>query len=66
MKWISVKKDLPEEDRKVLVSCETKKGIKNINMAYIDNNGCWHGLGSMSGVTAWMPLPEPYAEGDEK
>ena len=43
-----------------------KKGIKNINMAYIDNNGCWHGMGSMSGVTAWMPLPEPYAEGDEK
>ena len=60
MKWISVKKELPEEDKKVLVSCETKKGIKNINMAYIDNNGHWHCMGSMSRVTAWMPLPEPY------
>lgn len=66
MKWISVKKELPAVDKKVLVSCETKKGIKNINIAYMDNNRFLHGMGSMSGVTAWMPLLEPYAEGDEK
>ena len=58
MEWIDVNERLPEEDVKVMVCCCTKKGIQNINLAY-QTRGIWHGSGSMSGVTHWMPLPEP-------
>lgn len=50
---------LPEDDRMVLVTCQTKKGIRSVNRAYCDG-AFWHGSGSMSGVIAWRPLPEPY------
>ena len=59
MKWIPVSDRLPESDYMCLVSCKTKKGVKSVNRAYY-SNGFWHGSGSMSGVEAWMPLPEPY------
>lgn len=55
-KWIDANKILPKDDLKVLVCCRTKKGIRSINMAYRFND-CWHGNGSMSGVTHWQPLP---------
>lgn len=57
--WIPVGEKLPEDDKVVLVSCCTKKGVRSVNRAYY-SNGYWHGSGSMSGVVAWMPLPEPY------
>ena len=57
--WISVEERLPEDDRMVLVTCQTKKGIRSVNRAYCDG-AFWHGSGSMSGVIAWRPLPEPY------
>ena len=57
--WIPVTERVPETNEFVLVSCKTKKGVKNINRAYY-NNKYWHGSGSMSGVEAWMPLPAPY------
>lgn len=60
--WISIDERLPEPDAKVLVSCRTKKGQNSINMAYVDERGLWHGMGSMSGVKAWMPLPDAYEE----
>lgn len=56
-KWISVNNGLPEEDVRVIVCCQTKKGVRNINLAY-HTSGIWHGQGSMSGVIAWMSLPE--------
>ena len=59
MEWIPVSDRLPESDYMCLVSCKTKKGVKSVNRAYY-SNGFWHGSGSMSGVEAWMPLPEPY------
>ncbi len=49
--------ELPPEDERVFVCCQTKKGVKSVNIAY-QSDGIWHGSGSMSGVTAWMPLPE--------
>ena len=55
--WISVNEGLPELDKRVLVVCETKKGERNMNLAYWDGNA-WHGNGSMAGVTHWMEQPE--------
>ena len=57
--WIPVEERLPEDERMVLVTCQTKKGIRSTNRAYYDGT-FWHGSGSMSSVTAWCPLPEPY------
>ena len=57
--WIPVEDRLPEDDRMVLVTCQTKRGIRSVNRAYCDG-AFWHGSGSMSGVIAWRPLPEPY------
>ena len=56
-KWISVEERLPEHEDRVLVACRTKKGAQSINLAY-HSDGFWHGQGSMSGVTHWMPLPD--------
>lgn len=59
--WIPVEEALPENpDVMVLVTCKSKKGMLSVNRAYCDVSGFWHGSGSMSGVVAWMPLPEPY------
>ena len=57
--WTPCSERLPKSDYMCLVSCKTKKGVKSVNRAYY-SNGFWHGSGSMSGVEAWMPLPEPY------
>jgi len=57
--WIPVEERLPEDNRMVLVTCQTKKGIRNVNRAYC-MDGVWHGSGTMSSVIAWRPLPEPY------
>lgn len=57
--WIPVEERLPEDDDMVLVTCQTKKGVRSVNRAYYDGI-FWHGIGSMSGVVAWRPLPEPY------
>lgn len=60
--WIKVTNKLPPEDERVIVCCTTKKGVQNINLAY-QENGVWHGNGSMAGVTHWQPLPDlPKAE----
>ena len=60
--WIPVAERLPEDDEFKLVSCKTKAGVRSVNRAYY-SRGFWHGQGSMSGVEAWMPLPEPYDGG---
>ena len=57
--WIPVEERLPEDDRMVLVTCQTKRGIRSVNRAYCDG-AFWHGSGSMSGVIAWRSLPDPY------
>lgn len=59
--WIPVTEALPDDDDLVLVTCQAKNGNRSINRAYYDGQ-FWHGSGSMSGVTAWMPLPKPYKE----
>ena len=57
--WIPVEERLPEGEEMVLVTCQTKSGRKSVNRAWY-GEGFWHGTGSMSGVIAWRPLPEPY------
>lgn len=57
--WIPVEEWLPEDEEMVLVTCKTKAGRISVNRAWY-GEGFWHGTGSMSGVIAWRPLPEPY------
>ena len=58
--WIPVDERLPEDETMMLVTCQTKAGRRSVNRAWYGTE-CWHGTGSMSGVIAWMPLPEPYS-----
>ena len=60
-RWIPVSERLPENDEMMLVTCRAKNGNVSVNRAYY-MDGFWHGSGSMAGVMAWMPLPEPYRE----
>lgn len=62
--WISVTDALPIPNEMVLVTCVAKNGNRSVNRAYIDEQGFFHGSGSMAGVVAWQPMPEPYAGGD--
>ncbi len=67
VQWRDPAVEEPVDDEKVLVCTQTKKGVKSINIAYIDADGVWHGMGSMSGVIAWLPLPAVVVwEGDEE
>lgn len=61
--WIPVAERLPDKDGRYLVTC-SKIG------AWIVDWNIWHcepkpGWLWEQGVTAWMPLPEPW-EGEEK
>lgn len=59
-RWIPVSERLPEEDACYLV---TTSGTNNdiIDIAYY-TEGIWH---KASRIKAWMPLPEPYKEGEQ-
>ena len=62
--WSPAKKDelvqrLPKNEEMMLVTCQTKAGRRSVNRAWY-GEGFWHGTGTMSGVIAWMPLPDPY------
>ena len=61
--WISVTDALPIPNEMVLVTCVAKNGNRSVNRAYIDEQGFFHGSGSMAGVVAWQPMPEPYEGG---
>ena len=61
--WIPVTDALPVPDEMVLVTCVAKNGNRSVNRAYIDEQGFFHGSGSMAGVVAWQPMPEPYEGG---
>lgn len=55
--WNNPKVYLPYNDDKMLVITETKKGIRQINMADFDGQ-FWHGVDSMSDVIAWAYMPD--------
>ena len=54
--WNNPDEILPNTDEKMLVITETKKGIRQVNIAYFDGQ-FWHGMGSMAGVIAWAYMP---------
>ena len=54
--WNNPDEILPNNDDKMLVITETKKGIRQINIAYYDGQ-FWHGMGSMANVIAWAYMP---------
>ena len=59
--WIPVEEALPiaDPDQRYYVICENKKGKRNTNLAWIDENGVWHGQGSFAKVTHWMSVQLP-------
>ena len=59
-KWIPVSESLPRLGENVLVSYETEDGTK-IAISSFSKYGCICG-----DATAWMPLPEPYKEGESE
>lgn len=59
--WNNSAEILPNNDDKMLVITETKKGIRQLNIAYFDGQ-FWHGMGSMSNVIAWAYIPDLYSE----
>ncbi len=67
--WIPVTDGLPEEEGQYLVSCDSDFAIE-VARFYIDDEddeedrwfGCdWN---DPEDIVAWMPLPEPYKEGE--
>lgn len=74
-RWISVEEDMPEFGERVLVTKPLVDGQPWVRIAWYgipmcETNVCFYESDSewgdyeISGVTAWMPLPEPYREED--
>ena len=63
-KWIPVSERLPEQQQTVLI-----QDFGQITIGYLNAENRWRNLTNlddyMKGVEAWMPLPEPWKEGDE-
>lgn len=77
--WIPVSERLPEYNGRYLVSLPSRLiheeyNVMILNFAkslYVPNKEAWYEVDSnmvlneVPGVTAWMPLPEPYKESEE-
>ena len=72
--WIPVSERLPEDEYGVLVTVNGKHNnttfIDALEIAEYDSDEGWIIEGYLDwinpDVTAWMPLPEPYKEGEEE
>lgn len=76
-RWIPVSERLPEEGKRYLVTLPLVNGYPWVTILYYGepNNAeeclgtCWYYSGycdiAVDGVTAWMPLPEAYKEGNK-
>lgn len=64
-KWIPVSKRLPEEEGHYLVTDEAAGMTETMIDEYMCcDDGEWTWLYSQHAI-AWMPLPEPYKEGEQ-
>ena len=61
--WIPCSEAVPATEDKVLCQTITKKGVVNFVIGYYMEKYRWV-CGMNSNVVAWMPLPEPYEEGE--
>jgi hypothetical protein len=78
--WISVKDKLPEDGERVLIYADVDNEEDRIAIAYrmleewSDDEYIWRAWETLGysadyddeEVIAWMPLPEPYEEGEEE
>lgn len=68
--WIPCTERLPDTDDHVLVTTINKRGDRRVVRAYYyrsddyPGGGAW-AAGMNNNVIAWMPLPEPYREGEK-
>ena len=63
--WIPVTERLPEEGKVVLTQAKFKDDVKMAVSSRIDYN-YWTTWGTRDiNIVAWMPLPEPYQEGEQ-
>lgn len=65
-RWIPVTERLPEKEGQYLVSCDSCFAIEIAT--YINDKGdSWFccDWNHPENVVAWMPLPEPYKEGEQ-
>lgn len=62
-KWISVKDNLPDDFKDVLVYCSFHES-NWLEVAHQFRGNWWKGGKSMLNVSYWMPLPEPPKGGD--
>lgn len=56
--------EMPEEGEDVLIS--DRRGWVEINQFLSDDDGIYLDNGDLDMVTAWAPLPEPYAVDEER
>ena len=65
-KWIPCSEQLPEEGIKVLACLKDwRTGERKTVVSYRIDYNYWHGYGRYNeACVAWMPLPEPYKEGE--
>jgi len=54
--WIPVTEALPETGVQVIVTTKAKRGTRNVNKAWVDDNGLWHGTGTFAEVVAWRKI----------
>ena len=59
-KWHKCSEQMPEEDEYVLVRIVDEFGDSDIDMCCVTKNGDWYRpFKNISGITHWMPLPQP-------
>lgn len=62
--WIPVSERLPEKSKQVMC-CDKQGRVFTSAMTYINSNG-EPSFGKHYSAIAWMPLPEPWKDGEEE